>query len=105
MTRKKGIPRAIQLLQESAQKKSLDADSLFYLAMSQLQARQRTEARGALNEALTELTDLVITTLAQTSGVLTRSGAIAKLLGSLVLWSFSRSLHHCTSDSLTMIPD
>jgi uncharacterized protein HemY len=51
---KKEYPRAVQLLQESARKKSLGADSLFYLGMSQLQARQRTEARGALNEALTD---------------------------------------------------
>jgi len=51
---KKEYPRAVQLLQESARKKSLGADSLFYLGMSQLQARQRTEARGVLNEALTD---------------------------------------------------
>lgn len=51
---KKEYPRAVQLLQESARKKSLGADSLFYLGMSQLQARQRTEARGILNEALTD---------------------------------------------------
>jgi tetratricopeptide (TPR) repeat protein len=51
---KKEYPRAMQLLQESARKKSLGANSLFYLGMSQLQARQRTEARGALNEALTD---------------------------------------------------
>jgi hypothetical protein len=31
---------------------NLDADSLFYLGMSQLQARQTVEARGALNQAL-----------------------------------------------------
>jgi hypothetical protein len=31
---------------------NLDADSLFYLRMSQLQARQKTEARGVLNQAL-----------------------------------------------------
>ncbi len=43
---------AIQLLQESARKRPLDADSLFYLGMSQLQARQKTEARGVLNQAL-----------------------------------------------------
>ncbi len=49
---KKEYPRAIQLLQESARKRPLDADSLFYLGMSQLQARQKTEARGALNQAL-----------------------------------------------------
>lgn len=51
---KKEYPRAIQLFQESARKKPLDADSLFYLGMSQLQARQRTEARGVLNQALTD---------------------------------------------------
>jgi tetratricopeptide (TPR) repeat protein len=51
---KKEYPRAVQLLQESARKKALGADSLFYLGMSQLQARQRTEARGALNQALTD---------------------------------------------------
>jgi Flp pilus assembly protein TadD len=49
---KKEYPRAIQLLQESARQRPLDADSLFYLGMSQLQARQKTEARGALNQAL-----------------------------------------------------
>ena len=51
---KKEYPRAIQLLQESARKRPLDADSLFYLGMSQLQARQKTEARGALNQALAD---------------------------------------------------
>jgi tetratricopeptide (TPR) repeat protein len=49
---KKEYPRAIQLLQESAHKRPLDADSLFYLGMSQLQAKQTAEARGALNQAL-----------------------------------------------------
>ena len=49
----KEYPRAIQLLQESAPQRPLDADSLFYLGMSQLRARQKTEARGALNPALT----------------------------------------------------
>jgi tetratricopeptide (TPR) repeat protein len=49
---KKEYPRAVQLLQETARKKPLDANSLFYLGMSQLQARQSTEARGVLNEAL-----------------------------------------------------
>jgi tetratricopeptide (TPR) repeat protein len=49
---KKEYPRAIQLLQESARKKQLDADSLFYLGMSQLQARQKSEAQGVLNQAL-----------------------------------------------------
>jgi len=49
---KKEYPRAIQLLQESARKRPLDANSLFYLGMSQLQARQKTEAQGILNQAL-----------------------------------------------------
>jgi TolA-binding protein len=49
---KKEYPRAIQLFQESARKRPLDADSLFYLGMSQVQASQKTEARGALNQAL-----------------------------------------------------
>ena len=51
---KKEYPRAVQLFQESARKRPLDANSLFYLGMSQLQARQTTEARGVLNEALTD---------------------------------------------------
>jgi tetratricopeptide (TPR) repeat protein len=49
---KKEYPRAIQLLQESAQKRPLDADSLFYLGMSQFQAREKSEAQGVLNQAL-----------------------------------------------------
>src|SRR5262249_27379981 len=49
---KKEYPRTIQLLQESARKRPLNADSLFYLGMAQLQARQKTEARGVLNQAL-----------------------------------------------------
>jgi tetratricopeptide (TPR) repeat protein len=49
---KKDYQRAIQLLQETARKKPLDANSLFYLGMSQLETRQKTEARGALNQAL-----------------------------------------------------
>jgi TolA-binding protein len=51
---KKEYPRAIQLFQEGAQKRPLDAGSLFYLGMSQLLANQKTEARGVLNEALTD---------------------------------------------------
>jgi len=51
---KKEYPRAVQLLQESARKRALGADSLFYLGMSQLQAKQKIEARGALNQALTD---------------------------------------------------
>ncbi len=49
---KKEYPRAVQLLQESARQRPLDANSLFYLGMSQLEARQTEEARGALNQAL-----------------------------------------------------
>jgi tetratricopeptide (TPR) repeat protein len=49
---KKEYPRAVQLLQESARKRPLDANSLFYLGMSQLQERQKTEAQGVLNQAL-----------------------------------------------------
>lgn len=49
---KKEYPRAIQLLQETARKRPLDADSLFYLGMSQLQARQKAEAQSVLNQAL-----------------------------------------------------
>jgi tetratricopeptide (TPR) repeat protein len=49
---KKEYPRAVQLLQESARQRPLDANSLFYLGMSQLEARQTVEARGALNQAL-----------------------------------------------------
>jgi tetratricopeptide (TPR) repeat protein len=49
---KKEYPRAIQLFEESGRKKSLGADSLFYLGMSQLQARQTAEARGVLSQAL-----------------------------------------------------
>jgi uncharacterized protein HemY len=50
---KKEYPRVVELLQESAQKKTLDADSLFYLGMSQFQARHKTDARGVLSQALT----------------------------------------------------
>jgi Flp pilus assembly protein TadD len=49
---KKEYQRAIQLLQESAGKRTLNANSLFYLGMAQLQIRQKTEARDALNQAL-----------------------------------------------------
>src|SRR5437773_2682709 len=49
---KKEYPRAIQLLQESARKQPLGADSLFYLGMSQLQTRQKAEAQGILDQAL-----------------------------------------------------
>jgi tetratricopeptide (TPR) repeat protein len=51
---KKEYPRAIQLLRETARKQPLDANALFYLGMSQLQANQKTEARVVLNQALTD---------------------------------------------------
>jgi tetratricopeptide (TPR) repeat protein len=49
---KKEYQRAIQLLQESARKKPLDANSLFYLGMSQLEIKQNSEARSVLDQAL-----------------------------------------------------
>jgi TolA-binding protein len=49
---KKDYQRAIRLFMESARKRQLDPDSLFYLGMSQLQAKQKSEAQGALNQAL-----------------------------------------------------
>lgn len=49
---KKEYQRAIQLLQESARKRGLNANSLFYLGMSQLQTKQKNEARDILNQAL-----------------------------------------------------
>jgi tetratricopeptide (TPR) repeat protein len=49
---KKEYQRAIQLLQESARKRTLSPNSLFYLGMSQLQAKQTNEARNVLNQAL-----------------------------------------------------
>ena len=49
---KKEYQRAIQLLQEGARAKSLNANSLFYLGMSELQVSQKTEAQGVLNQAL-----------------------------------------------------
>jgi tetratricopeptide (TPR) repeat protein len=49
---KKEYPRAIQLFQASARKRPLNANSLGYLGMSELQASQKVEARGVLNQAL-----------------------------------------------------
>src|SRR5262249_55505751 len=49
---KKEYPRSVKLVEESAGKRPLDANSLFYLGMSQLQGRKKTEARGVLNQAL-----------------------------------------------------
>jgi tetratricopeptide (TPR) repeat protein len=50
---RKEYARAVQLLKEIERTKRLDPDLLFYLGMSQLQANQTNEARGVLNEALT----------------------------------------------------
>jgi len=50
---RKEYARTVQLLEETARTKRLDAELLFYLGMSQLQANQPNEARGVLNEALT----------------------------------------------------
>jgi Flp pilus assembly protein TadD len=49
---KKEYQRAIQLLQEIARKRTLNPNSLFYLGMSQLQTKQKGEARDILNQAL-----------------------------------------------------
>jgi tetratricopeptide (TPR) repeat protein len=49
---KKEYSRAVQLLQEGARQRPLDANSLFYLGMSQFEIRQTTDARAALNQAL-----------------------------------------------------
>jgi len=51
---RKEYARTRQLLEKTARTKRLDADSLFYLGMSQLQEKQTNEARGVLNEALTQ---------------------------------------------------
>jgi tetratricopeptide (TPR) repeat protein len=50
---RKEYARAVQLLQEARRTKRLDAESLFYLGMSELQTKQANEARVVLNEALT----------------------------------------------------
>jgi tetratricopeptide (TPR) repeat protein len=49
---KKEYPRALQLLQESARTRPLDAKGLYYLGMSHLQGRQKSEGREALNKAV-----------------------------------------------------
>jgi Flp pilus assembly protein TadD len=51
---KKDYQRAIQLLKESASKGTLSANSLFYLGMSQLQTKQKDQARDVLNQALVD---------------------------------------------------
>jgi tetratricopeptide (TPR) repeat protein len=49
---RKDFSRAIQLFQESAREKPLDARSLYYLGMAHAQAKHKTEAKETLNRAL-----------------------------------------------------
>ena len=50
--KRKEYSRALQLLQESARRTPLDANGLYYLGMSQLEAKQKPQAREALERAL-----------------------------------------------------
>jgi hypothetical protein len=50
--REKGIPTGYPAIAGSARRRPLEADSLFYLGMSQVQTRQKSEAQGVLNQAL-----------------------------------------------------
>jgi tetratricopeptide (TPR) repeat protein len=49
---RKDFSRAIQLFQESARQKPLDARSLYYLGMAHAQAKHKAEAKETLNRAL-----------------------------------------------------
>lgn len=49
---RKEYSRALQLLQESARTTPLDANGLYYLGMSHLEAKQKPQAREALERAL-----------------------------------------------------
>jgi tetratricopeptide (TPR) repeat protein len=49
---RKDFGRAIQLFQESARERPLDAKSLYYLGMAQAQAKRNAEAKETLNRAL-----------------------------------------------------
>jgi len=49
---RKDFNRAIQLFQESAREKPLDAKTLYYLGMAQAQAKHKAEAKETLNRAL-----------------------------------------------------
>jgi tetratricopeptide (TPR) repeat protein len=49
---RKDFSRAIQLYQESARERPLDAKSLYYLGMAHVQAKHKAEAKDALNRAL-----------------------------------------------------
>ena len=50
--KRKEYSRALQLLQESARRTPLDANGLYYLGMSYLEAKQKPQAREALERAL-----------------------------------------------------
>jgi tetratricopeptide (TPR) repeat protein len=50
--KRKEYSRALQLLQESARRTPLDANGLYYLGMSHLEAKQKPQAREALERAL-----------------------------------------------------
>jgi tetratricopeptide (TPR) repeat protein len=49
---RKEFAYAVQLLQQSAKKKPLDAKSLYYLGMSHLEAKDQIQSREALDQAL-----------------------------------------------------
>jgi len=49
---RKDFSRAIQLFQESAREKPLDAKSLYYLGMAHAQVKHKAEAKETLNRAL-----------------------------------------------------
>src|SRR5213075_233126 len=48
---RKDFGRAIQLFQESARERPLDARSLYYLGMAQAQAKHNAEAKETRNQA------------------------------------------------------
>lgn len=48
----KDFPTAIRLFQESARKKPLNPQALYYLGLAHLQAKQKTQGRDALQRAL-----------------------------------------------------
>jgi tetratricopeptide (TPR) repeat protein len=49
---RKEYPRAVQLLQESARTNPLDAKALYYLGVSQLEVKQKPQAKETLERAL-----------------------------------------------------
>ena len=49
---RKEFSYALQLLQESARKRPLDATGLYYLGMAHFQAKEKPQSRDALNQAL-----------------------------------------------------